>query len=92
MTDECLASSKGAEATLTRTVTGAIFVSHETQRLVVSDKTGICSSAWPGRASAGLLTTDSEMVTPLFDSLFCILGKNDPDLISSNGFTLRILL
>lgn len=50
MTDECLAGSKGADAPLTRTVTGAILAPHETHRLVVSDKTGIYSSAAPGNS------------------------------------------
>lgn len=74
MTDECLASSRGAEATLTRTVTGAIFASRETQRRVVSDKTGIYPRHRRGRASAGLLTTDGEMVTP-FPSMDTSSGR-----------------
>ena len=40
MTDECLGSSKGRSAALTRTVTGAILAPYKTQRLVVSDRTG----------------------------------------------------
>jgi hypothetical protein len=45
MTDEVWQAARAADAALTRTVTGAILAPHETQRLVVSGKAGIYSSA-----------------------------------------------
>lgn len=66
MTDECLASSGAAKAALTRTVTGAILAPYETQRLVVSGKTGIYSSATPGKDSYVPVDPGGEMVTPVF--------------------------
>jgi hypothetical protein len=45
--------ARAANAALTRTVTGAILAPHETQRLVVSDKTGNYSSASPGKSKCG---------------------------------------
>ena len=45
--------ARAANAVLTRTVTGAILAPHETQRLVVSDKTGNYSSASPGKSKCG---------------------------------------
>jgi hypothetical protein len=46
-------------------VTGAILAPHETQRLVVSDKTGTYSSAMPGKDSYVPIDPGGEMVTPL---------------------------
>ena len=46
-------AARTADAVLTRTVTGAILAPHETQRLVVSDKTGTYSSRSPGKSKCG---------------------------------------
>jgi hypothetical protein len=56
--------ARAATAALTRTVTGAILAPHETQRLVVSDKTGNYSSAWPGKSKCAPIDLGGEMVTP----------------------------
>ena len=65
VTDECLASSKGRRG-LTRAVAGAILAPHETQRQVVSGKTG---SSWcPTQIGDGFcvpIEPDGEMVTSL---------------------------
>jgi hypothetical protein len=46
-------------------VTGAILAPHETQRLVVSGKTGTCSSATPGKNIYVPIDPGGEMVTLL---------------------------
>jgi len=65
MTDGCLASNKGPDAALTRTVTGAILAPHETQRRVVSGKTDTYSSAAPGKSKCASIDPGGEMVTHL---------------------------
>jgi len=47
-------------------VTGAILAPHETQRRVVSGKTGIDSSATPGKDRYVPVDPGGEMVTPVF--------------------------
>ena len=54
---------QGRDAALTRTVTGAILAPHETQRRVVSGKTGTYSSAAPGKSTCVPLDPGGEMVT-----------------------------
>ena len=50
----------------TRTVTGAILAPHETQRRVVSGRTGIDdSSARPGKSQCEPVDPDGEMVIPV---------------------------
>src|SRR6185437_15578931 len=56
-------ATRAATAALTRTVTGAILAPHETQRLVVSGKTGTCSSATPGKNICVPIDPGGEMVT-----------------------------
>ena len=60
-------ATRAASVALTRTVTGAILAPHETQRLVVSDKTGTYSSAMPGKDSYVPIGPGGEMVTLFFE-------------------------
>jgi hypothetical protein len=46
-------------------VTGAILAPHETQRRVVSGKTGTYASATPGKSICVSLDLGGEMVTPV---------------------------
>jgi len=59
-------AARAANAALTRTVTGAILAPHETQRLVVSDKTGIYSSAAPGKSKCASLDYGRRNGDPCF--------------------------
>ena len=56
---------RGRTAAPTRTVTGAILAPHETQRRVASSRTGIDSSATPGKSQRVPLDPGGEMVTLL---------------------------
>ena len=61
----------GRYATRTRRVTGAILAPHETQRRVVSDKTGTYASATPGKSICVPLDLGGEMVTQFVQNLQC---------------------
>ena len=71
VTNGCLASSKAADAALTRTLISAIFALLETQRLVASGKTCTCSSVWPRKGKCGTVDPVGEIAT-LFDLTFLI--------------------
>src|SRR6185312_8634538 len=58
-----------ATAALTRTVTGAILAPHETQRRVVSGKTGTYSSAAPRKSKCASIDPGGEMATPFYGCL-----------------------
>lgn len=51
-------------------VTGAILAPYETQRLVVSGKTGIYPSASPEKSTCVSIDPGGEMVTPLVGIIF----------------------
>jgi hypothetical protein len=57
--------ARAATAALTKMVTGAILAPHETQRLVVSGKTGIYPSASPGKSTCVSIDPGGEMAPPL---------------------------
>jgi hypothetical protein len=73
-------TTRAAGAALTRTVTGAILAPHETQRLVVSGKRGIYSSATPEKSTCASIDLSGEMVTPLLHRFVTLRYKLEPQL------------
>src|SRR6185437_2585116 len=59
-------AARAAGAALTRTVTGAILAPHETQRRVVSGKTGTHSSGSPGKSKCGPIDYGRRNGYPVF--------------------------
>lgn len=59
-------AAKAAAAALTRTVTGAVLAPYETQRRMVSGKTGTYSSASPEKSMCVSIDPGGEMMAPVF--------------------------
>jgi hypothetical protein len=83
--------ARAATAALTRTVTGAILAPHETQRLVVSDKTGNYSSVWPGKSKCAPIDLGGEMVTPFLITAKQAVLPNDYTLTPALCFNMTLL-